>query len=121
MGISPFHYSSSSYDSLPKEPIKEILDKLKKSPNYPNPDPNNYKIIRAYEYNNKLIVEIKYLDCTNYEGNKILYYEDCTLVKLLKQKSIDPHFSENKKFHSPTARFEPTERGWCMAHKMMLG
>ena len=121
MGISPFGWgrSSSSYDDTPRQSVKEIVESLK-SPNYPNPDPNNYKVIRAYEYNNKLIIEIKYLDCTNYEGRKILFYEDCTLVKLLAQKSIDPHFSENKKFFSPTARFEPTERGWCMAHKMMV-
>ena len=111
MGAVKF-FSSSSYDS---NPCKVVETKS----TYPNP--NNYKVIRAYEYNNKLIVEIQYLDCTNYEGRKILFYEDCTLVKLLAQKSIDPHFSENKKFHSPTARFEPTERGWCMAHKMMLG
>lgn len=114
MGISPFGRSSSTYDSTPLRVIES------KSPNYPNPDPNNYKIIRGYEYNNNLIVEIKYLDCTNYEGRKILFYENCTLLDLMKQKSIDPHFSENKKFHSPTARFEPTERGWCMAHKMMV-
>lgn len=115
MGIGPFNYSSSSYDSTPCR----IIEIEKKSP-YPNPDPNNYKIIRGYEYNNHLIVEIKYLDCTNYEGRKILFYENCTLLDLMKQKSIDPHFSENKKFHSPTARFEPTEKGWVMAHKMLL-
>jgi hypothetical protein len=112
MGAVRF-FSSSSYDSTPCKSVE-----IKST--YPNPDPNNYKVLRSYEFNNKLIVEIKYLDCTNYEGNKILFYENCTLLKLLKQKSIDPHFSENKKFFSPTARFEPTERGWCMAHKMMV-
>ena len=108
------HFSSSSYDSTP------IRTYESKSSTYPNPDPNNYKILRSYEFNNNLIVEIKYLDCTNYEGNKILYFEDCTLIKLLKQKSIDPHFSENKKYFSPTARFEPTEKGWNMANKLMI-
>lgn len=112
MGISPFHFSNSSYDSPPCEKV------IEKSPNYPNPNPNNYEIIRFYEYNNNLLVEIKYLDCTNYEGRKILYYENCTLADLIKQKSIDPHFSENKKYHSPIARFEPTVNGWIMAHRM---
>jgi len=119
MGIGPFHFSNSCYDTQPRQSIKQIVESLKLS-NYPNPDPNNYKIIRSYEFNNKLIIEIKYLDCTNYEGHKILYYEDCTLIKLLKQKSIDPHFSENKKFYSPTARFEPTEKGWNIAYNLMI-
>ncbi len=78
----------------------------------PNPRPDNYKILRDRAIGNCLIVKIHYLDCKNYEGQKILVFEDCTIHALLKQKLIDPHFSENKKFFSPVARFEPTERGW---------
>ena len=40
------------------------------------------------------------------------------LLKLKGQKSIDPHFSENKKFFSPIARFEPTLEGEEMAIRM---
>ncbi len=83
--------------------------------NLPNPNPNNYKILRHREHEGNLVIEVKYLDCKNYEGKKILVYEKCTLKNLEKQKAIDPHFCENKNFHSPIARFEPTERGWRMA------
>jgi hypothetical protein len=31
------------------------------------------------------------------------------------QKIIDPHFSDNKNFYSPIARFVPTDDGWRMA------
>ena len=37
------------------------------------------------------------------------------LIKQGKDVGIDPHFSDNKKYHSPIARFEPTDRGWEMA------
>ena len=36
------------------------------------------------------------------------------LEDLINQKTIDPHFSDNYKYHSPVARFEPTEEGWEM-------
>lgn len=78
----------------------------------PNPKPDNYKILMWQSVGHNLVIMIKYLDCTNYEGKKVLVFENCTLNKLQKQKLIDPHFSENKKFFSPIARFEPTERGW---------
>lgn len=84
--------------------------------NLPNPKPDNYKIIRSESVGNCLIIEVQYLDCIkNYEGKKILVFENCTLEQLKKQKLIDPHFCENKKFISPIARFEPTERGWDFA------
>jgi hypothetical protein len=58
---------------------------------------------------------MKYLDCTNYEGIKILLFTDTTLSQLHKQKVIDPHFSDNKTIKSPFARFEPTPFGWSTA------
>lgn len=113
MGIS-IGFSRSSYDSSPTiiEKIKTIFKKL------PNPDPNNYVIIKAEQINNYVIANINYQDATNYEGNKILVFEDYTLEKLYKRKSIDPHFSESKKFKSPIARFEPTKKGWNLAVKL---
>jgi hypothetical protein len=61
---------------------------------------------------NLLILEIEYPDCTNYEGRKLLVFENVTVNDLIKQRSIDPHFSENKKYISPIARFRPNEEGW---------
>ena len=80
-----------------------------------NPDPAKYKIIDTLTVGHILIVEIVYPDCKNYEGKKILVYENMTADQLRKQKYIDPHFSKNAKYKSPIARFEPTDRGWRMA------
>ena len=64
---------------------------------------------------NFLIILINYPDCINYEGNKILLFENTCLEKLIDQGSIDPHFSDNKSKISPIARFVPTIQGWTMA------
>lgn len=105
---STFDRNSSDYN----KPVTTV------SPN-PNPDPNNYEIINHLESNGWLLIKIKYLDCTNYEGMKILLFKDVTVMDLLKQKLIDPHFSENEKYKSPFARFEPTEKGWFAATSLM--
>jgi hypothetical protein len=86
----------------------------------PNPNPNNYEIIEHLESNGWLLIKIKYPDCKNYEGIKILLFRNVTVMDLLKQKLIDPHFSENKEYKSPFARFEPTEFGWEAAMILML-
>jgi len=66
---------------------------------------------------------VQYPDCTNYEGRKVLLFKDVKLQDLKKQKLLDPHFSENPKYFSPVARFEPTGLGLKMAqvlaHSMM--
>jgi len=86
------------------------------APPLPNPDPSRYKVLRWDEdHPGALIIEIEYLDCTNYEGRKVLLFLNVTLAQLLRQGKIDPHFSENTEHFSPTARFEPTEVGWNMA------
>jgi len=105
MGLN-FLASSSSFEE-PKTVIKEIIKKV----TLPNPNPANYSVIRSEVVNEYLIIELKYHDCTNYEGRKIMVYE-CTLDELMKQKLIDPHFCNNENYFSPIARFEPTERGW---------
>ncbi len=88
---------------------------VRESATEPNPRADNYSILRYRRIGPNLVVEIKYLDCTNYEGRKILLFENLRMGDLLEQKVIDPHFSDNKNFHSPIARFEPTIRGWNMA------
>ncbi len=113
MGMSMMSGSSSSYDTSNRmctcnySPVD--------TPKTPNPDPSNYIIKDYYENYGNLLVEIIYPDCKNYEGKKILVYKNATLEQLKKQKSIDPHFSNNKKFLSPFARFEPTHQGWNCA------
>jgi hypothetical protein len=107
-------FSSSSFDRLSNQNSPswtKILDVIQKSG---NPNPSNYKINRTKQVKNFLLIEINYPDSTNYEGNKILLFKDCNLEDLKLQDKIDPHFSENKLFYSPIARFEPTEFGWNM-------
>jgi hypothetical protein len=97
--------SSSSYDRTYTAPTTSG-----------NPNPNDYKILKAEEHNGVLVILINYPSCKNYEGSKILVFDrGVTLIDLINQKSIDPHFSNNKQFKSPIARFEPTERGWQWA------
>lgn len=104
--------SSSSYD---KKPSSSSYDRGYVARSN-NPDPKNYKIIKAEEVKGVLILWLKYPDCSNYEGNKVLVFaRGITLIDLVNQKSIDPHFSNNTNFISPVARFEPTERGWNWA------
>jgi len=79
-----------------------------------NPEPNNWKIVKAVESNGCTILKINYPNCTNYEGNKILVYK-AALIDIINQKSIDPHFMDDPKYLSPIARFVPTDEGWSMA------
>lgn len=80
----------------------------------PNPKSDNYRIIDHWQFDKYLVIKIKYSDCTNYEGVKVLVFR-ATMKELKKQRLIDPHFSENKDFISPIARFEPTKEGWIDA------
>ena len=81
-----------------------------------NPNPKNYKVIKAEAVKSHLVVMIKYPDCKNYEGNKVLVYQNMTLSALISRTQIDPHFSDKVK--SPVARFEPTDLGWLLAIKL---
>lgn len=121
-------FSSSSYDDDEYDgPIiggswrelrdenPEVVYQDRYVPDPRNPDASKYVIVRHRKEGKFLIVEMNYPNCTNYEGDKILVYKDITITELKRQKLIDPHFSENQKFHSPIARFVPTEEGWRMA------
>ena len=97
MGLAPF--SRSSYDA----------------PKSGNPDPRNCIIEDAREYGDRCVLLVRYPDCINYEGRKILLFIGTTLADLVKQGMLDPHFSDRKKYKSPFARFEPTPKGWQIA------
>lgn len=114
MGFSRDSYSGTVAPTI----IERIVEKLVPQP-LPNPNPKNWQILKYREWKGYLIVEMQYPDCTNYEGKKILVYENTRLEDLKAQKLIDPHFSTNKKFRSPIARFEPTGRGWNMAEVLV--
>ncbi|MFA7219152.1 MAG: hypothetical protein WC119_01330 [Synergistaceae bacterium] len=114
MGLGLFG-SSSSYDrkcNCGCNCIPTVSDsKIDKR----NPDPYKWEVIRSSQIGQFLLVQLKYPNCTNYEGEKIMVYKNVVLTELVSQKTIDPHFSNNKKYHSPIARFLPTDEGWRMA------
>lgn len=89
------------------------------------PPTKNYKFVRTYENNEWVVLWINYPECKNYEGNKILVYVNTTLVEILNQDYIDPHFLEIKGRINPFARFRPTEDGWDaavqLADKLYIG
>ncbi len=88
-----------------------------------NPDPNNYKILQTKQIGRYIVVMLKYPDCKNYEGKKVMVFKS-TLEKLKRQKLIDPHFEpDTNKYIHPIARFKPTKLGWeqaCLFVKTVL-
>jgi len=120
MGIPAIRVSSSSYDKERKMGVGFSWSRdVAPNKNPGNPNPREYRIKRHWIYKNYLVIQIKYYGCTNYEGNKILVFKNATVDDLKRQKVIDPHFSENKTFLSPIARFEPTQTGWSNASKFI--
>ena len=77
------------------------------------PNPENFRIKRITEIGNYTIAFIRYPDCKNYEGNKILVFPGQKSLSLRRARYIDPHFTKSRL--SPIARFEPTDMGCEMA------
>ncbi len=123
MGCGPFNRRSFSRVSKTKVSHSMISSSRVEAPCQPakkkvvdvNPQPDNYKILGSKTVNKLLIVEIKYPNCTNFEGKKILVFKGVTIEQLNAQKLIDPHFSKSTKFIHPIARFVPTPDGMTMA------
>lgn len=100
MGV--FKMFSSS--SLPNQPAPQN-----------NPDPSNFIIIKSYDRRDYCAVMIRYPDCDNYEGLKILVFNEL-LEKITRQTVLDPHFTDKSGLYCvPIARFEPTQQGWSDA------
>ncbi len=118
MGVPNGLGSFSKLDKSSSRPVINITNKIfvkKSKKKSVNPDPRRYKILRSKQVDDFLFVMIKYLDCTNFEGKKILVFEDVVLEDLERQKVIDPHFSNSKKYIHPVARFKPTDIWWNYA------
>jgi len=78
----------------------------------PNPSPDRWTLLKLLEFNNAYLMKVKYHDCTNYEGVKIMVYKG----KYTEQSNLDPHFSETG--ISPIARFEPSDEGMKLAVRL---
>lgn len=110
MGIKPKYNMSSSMidENTYNKYVFELKHKEKTVWEYDNddvnPQPNNYKIVKAEEVGDYLVIKINYPNCTNFEGNKILVFK-ATLLEIVNHKD----------YKSPVARFVPTDDGWKMA------
>jgi len=109
----PTGFSKSTYCNDAKE--LQTLRKEVQRINSQMPQPFNYRIFGHWQFGKYLVVKIRYMNCTNYEGTKILLFEGVTMDKLKKWKHIDPHFSDSMRYKSPIARFVPTPHGIDMA------
>jgi hypothetical protein len=123
MGLSMIG-SSSSHDRCECKPEYTCYTHSKESTKepeitLPNPNPKNWKLLKSEQRGPNLLVKLCYPDCINYEGTKILLFKNVTVKDLYKQEVVDPHFSSNEKFHSPIARFEPTDDGWNYGIEML--
>lgn len=107
MGIRLF--SSCDSDPISKNNLRPS------STVYGNPDPANFIIEKMESVGKFIIVQVCYPDSTNYEGRKIIVYENIEFIKIVQATKLDPHFCDDKTHMSPIARFEPTNRGWKYA------
>lgn len=119
MGVSPFqHWKDEDWSSNVSEPFEKTCPAKEKSPPRSNPDlnpdPRYFKVLAQQAIGPHLILIVKYPNCANYEGEKILVFLNTDFKVLDKQGFIDPHFSDKKGIY-PFARFEPTEDGWKAA------
>lgn len=108
MGVMPNLFSVSSWERGKNDPP-------------PNPNPTRFIIKSIEEKGPFLIVVVEYLDCTNFEGRKILVFEGVTRHELLSCQVLDPHFTNTTGVISPIARFVPTEHGKILARAMVEG
>lgn len=77
-------------------------------------NPRKYEIVQEKIVGGCVIAKIKFDNCINFEGMKILVYDSIEKFAQLKRENyIDPHFSQV--LYSPVARLEPTARGEQMA------
>ena len=75
----------------------------------PNPSPERWELLRILEFKYAHVMKVRYLDCTNYEGVKVMVFAGAYHAR----KILDPHFDETDT--SPIARFRPDDEGWRLA------
>lgn len=79
----------------------------------PNPDPKRWLVLKNYERARGYVLVVRYLDCTNFEGVKVMVYRGSFSGY---PSRLDPHFTRDES--SPIARFRPDEEGIAMAIKL---
>lgn len=79
-----------------------------------NPDPRYFTIKDVQYINGFTLVSVKYDNCPQFEGNKILVFKGDFRMPLYGIKEIDPHFAKDHKMNL-VARFISTDEGVDMA------
>ena len=77
-----------------------------------NPDPEKFTVTKSFVSGTYACALISYANCTNYEGKKIVVFENMTIEDIWNMKVIDPHFAQDGKV---IARFRPDDEGWSDA------
>lgn len=80
------------------------------------PNPRCFLIEYMKQIGPNVVARIRYPNCANFEGLKIVVYRDATVKMISDQVELDPHFSQNGL--SPFARFKPTADGWNAAEAL---
>jgi len=79
---------------------------------FPNPNPARFTILRTEQVGTAVVAEVRYPDCTNYEGRKVMVFANTTEAALTRRTTLDPHFAKHA---GPVARLRPTKHGWRLA------
>lgn len=86
------------------------------------PRPDKYEILDFVAVGDWIALKIRYADCTNFDGLKILVFRT-TVKDLVKAKHIDPHFADyptlENHLKTLVARFRPDDTGWVDALAFM--
>ena len=65
-----------------------------------------------------LVARLKFSECHNFNGEKIIVWEGAEIDPIRGRVIIDPQFREGANI---VAMFEPTQRGWAYALKFCEG
>jgi hypothetical protein len=74
---------------------------------------DDFHIVELIQVGWSVVAIVRYPNCTNHGGLKVLVYRNTCAKVLRHAKCLDPHFLETGL--SPFARFEPTEDGIAAA------
>jgi len=120
MSLCSIGSSNSSYNSELEFYKTEYEKTLKQDINpviINKPNPYNFIIKGYYEQDNYCLIYASYPDCAtfNYEGNKLLLFENIKFISITKLKFLEPHFLDDPNFITPIARFVPNKKGAILA------
>ena len=71
----------------------------------PNPNSSRWSLIQRWDFENAYVLKVRYHDCVNFEGIKIMVYRG----EYKWSSELDPHFADSES--SPLARFQPSDEG----------